>query len=129
MKALIILALLLVPATAAAQELNCENPMSQVEYTGCAFRSYEETDAELNRIYGRAIARAKEMDADFQPGPVPLADLVRDAQRAWIPFRDAACSVEAGMARGGTAANQWFAECLEKLTRRRIDDLREVARQ
>ncbi|MEM0899195.1 MAG: lysozyme inhibitor LprI family protein [Pseudomonadota bacterium] len=113
---------------AAAEEPNCSNPSTQPEMTACASLLYEEADAELNRVYKLAIENAKRMDADFQAGPIPLADLVRDAQRAWIPFRDRACEVEAGLAQGGTASSQFYLECLDKLTRRRIDDLTEVTR-
>lgn len=112
---------------ASAQEVNCANPTSQFEMTECAFRSADAADVLLNDEYRRAMAAAKAMDADFQLGPIPLADLLRDAQRAWIPFRDAACSVESGLAQGGTAQNQFFAECLERLTAQRIEDLRNVS--
>lgn len=119
--------LTLLASSAMAQEVNCANPTSQFEMTECAFRSADAADALLNEQYRKAMATAKAMDADFQAGPIPLADLLRDAQRAWIPFRDAACSVESGLAQGGTAQNQFFAECLERLTNQRIDDLRIVS--
>lgn len=119
--------MVLFSTAALPQEVNCINPTSQFEMTECAFRDADAADALLNEEYRRAIKAAKAMDADFQPGPVALEDLLREAQRAWIPYRDAACSVESGLAQGGTAQNQFFAECLRRLTSQRIDDLRNVS--
>ncbi|MBY8974692.1 DUF1311 domain-containing protein [Rhodobacteraceae bacterium NNCM2] len=62
-------------------------------------------DARLNKAYKILVKRAKEMDASG--GWVDEASIyraLRDMQRAWIPFRDAACESEAGWWRGGSHA-------------------------
>jgi uncharacterized protein YecT (DUF1311 family) len=55
--------------------------------------------------------------------------MLRDAQRAWIPFRDAACAAEAQIARGGTAMGFVTLLCLDRLTRARTEDLRIFAQE
>ncbi|MGX9354638.1 lysozyme inhibitor LprI family protein [Roseobacteraceae bacterium S113] len=110
-----------------AQELNCANPVSQAEMTGCAARAYEAADVELNVHYKAARAVLREADQYLAPDEIPGADLLRDAQRAWIPYRDAACTAESLVARGGTLQNQLYFLCLERLTRQRTEDLRLIA--
>lgn len=108
----------------AAQDLDCANPMTQIEMTGCAARAHEAADGDLNLAYKLAMARARDMDAYLEVGQIPAEDILRNAQRAWIPFRDQACEAESLLARGGSMQNQIFFMCLERLTRSRTEDLR-----
>lgn len=107
----------------ADEPIDCANAMNTVEITYCAGLSYEAADQALNMTYQNAMAAAKQMDAEGVFSAQPMATLLRDAQRAWIPFRDAACSAEAALAMGGTAANQYYLSCMERLTRARTEDL------
>ena len=109
-----------------AQELDCRDPQTQVEMTGCAARDYEAADAELNAAWGEAMAWARRMDEGLPADQVPAADILRDAQRAWIPFRDQACEAESLAARGGTMQNMLFYMCLTRLTEVRTEDLRNL---
>lgn len=109
---------------APAQDLDCEDPVTQVEMTGCAGLAAEAADAELNAVWKDAITVARARDAAEQSAEPPSEDILRGAQRSWIAFRDQACSAEATIARGGTMASQLFLSCLERLTLRRTEDLR-----
>lgn len=111
------------PNVLAAQDLDCENPVSQIEMTGCASKAYEAADADLNLAWKIAMSQARRMDQDMDYDPTN-ADLLRDAQRKWIAFRDAACTAESTLMRGGSAQNMLYLGCLEKLTRQRTEDLR-----
>ncbi|GFE51578.1 hypothetical protein So717_33310 [Roseobacter cerasinus] len=108
----------------SAQDLDCEDPVTQVEMTGCAGLAAEAADADLNAVWKDAIAVARARDATDQSTAPASEDILRGAQRSWIAFRDQACSAEATIARGGTMANQLFLTCLERLTLRRTEDLR-----
>lgn len=118
------LALLGLCLAAQAQDLDCEDPVTQVEMTGCADLAADVADKELNAVWAQAIAVARTRDASDLSGAPPSEDILRAAQRSWITFRDQACSAEATIARGGTMASQLFLICLERLTRHRTDDLR-----
>ena len=110
--------------SAAAQDPDYSNPETQIEMTGCANLAFEKADADLNAIWSIARAKVKRQDA-ASPGLTPSNwDLLLDAQRAWLAYRDAACSAESTKARGGTMQSQLYAICLERLTLRRSDDLR-----
>jgi uncharacterized protein YecT (DUF1311 family) len=122
--ALFTLALGLGLSQGSAQELNCLNPQTQIEMTGCAAQEYEAADADLNLAYGLAMDMARRLDQGLSADQVPAATILRDAQRAWIPFRDQACTAESLLARGGSLQNQLYYVCLERLTRHRTEDLR-----
>lgn len=111
------------PALAAdpAAELDCGNAVTQVEMTGCAHLAWEAADAALNEAYAEARA-ALRLHGE------PAAGFLRDAQRAWITFRDLACTAEVQPYAGGTIQSMLYANCLERLTLRRTEDLRLLAR-
>lgn len=116
---------LLIGATATpAQQLDCSNPQSQVEMTGCAAQAFEAADGDLNLAWRIAMEQARRLDEVLREGEVPAVDILRDAQRAWITFRDKGCEAESLMARGGTLQNQLYFICLERETRQRTEALR-----
>ena len=111
------------PFAGAAQTLECTAPQTQVEMTGCAAQDHAAADAALNAAYQTAVAAARQMD-EYVPGLTPSnEEMLREAQRAWIPYRDAACAAESNLARGGSMQNMLFYLCLERLTRERTRDL------
>ncbi|MEM6667156.1 MAG: lysozyme inhibitor LprI family protein [Pseudomonadota bacterium] len=84
----------------------------------CLGRSIDAWDAILNEAY--RAARVGLDDAQ--------RSLLRDAQRAWITFRDKRCALEASYYRGGTLAGVVHGGCLEHETAIRAIDLRQIAR-
>lgn len=123
-RALGLLGVLVIGSGVQAQDLDCTNPSSQVEMTGCAALSYEAADAELNRAWKTAMTMAKRLDEGYVPEGQPTSALIlRDAQRSWIVYRDKACEAESLLARGGTMQNQLFYICLDRQTRQRTEDL------
>lgn len=114
----------LLPAAVSAQQLDCTNPTSQVEMNGCAAQAYQYADEDLNFAYSMARDMARSLDEYVAADEVPAEVILRDAQRAWISFRDQACEAESLLARGGTMQPLLFYSCLERLTRQRTEDLR-----
>lgn len=107
-------ALLAWAASATAVSADCPG-RTQAEMNRCAHDAYLAADAELNDVWPAAKAS---MDR------VGTGDLLLDAQRKWIAFRDAACAAEASPYAGGSIQPQILATCLTRLTQRRIEDLR-----
>lgn len=105
---------LLWPVFASAAAADCPG-QTQVELNRCAHDAYLAADAELNAVWPVAKASMDQIGA----GAALL-----DAQRKWIAFRDAACAAEAAPYDGGSIRPQVHATCLERLTRRRTEDLR-----
>lgn len=111
---------------ALAQELDCSNPVTQLDMNQCAYQDWQAADAELNQAYKAAMAMLKEWDEYLEEGDIPAADALRDAQRAWITFRDKACEAEGYAMRGGSAEPLLVNGCLARLTQERTAQLQEL---
>lgn len=108
----------------AAQALDCAAPQTQADMTQCAAILYRAADEDLNLAYGLARDMARQIDAANGANTPGAAIRLRDAQRAWIAFRDLACDTESLLAYGGSLQPMLRLSCLERLTRARTEDLR-----
>jgi Uncharacterized protein conserved in bacteria len=92
----------------------------------CLLAERDAWDRLLNAQYAEARATAQRMDdadrADF-PEFAHRADQVRDAQRAWIAFRDANCAMEYGVWGAGSMRQIAGADCQLRMTAERTLDL------
>lgn len=113
-----------IAAPGLAADLDCENAMTQFEMNRCAHQSYVLADEDLNLAYKMAMDMARATDEYLEDGQEPAAIMLRDAQRAWITFRDKACALESSMFRGGSMAPLVYSTCLERETRARTEALR-----
>jgi uncharacterized protein YecT (DUF1311 family) len=79
--------------------------------------SFRKADAELNRLY-------KQLVTDSKAYPTTIARL-REAQRAWVNFRDKSCIYEAGLpGEGGSIGQMDYAMCMRYHTEKRIEDIK-----
>ena len=113
---------------------NCANPQAQQEMNFCAAEDFRRADAELNGAYRAAIAEAQQADREYrflddEAGGRPTGEpgweaSLREAQRAWIGFRDAHCRLQSLEARGGSMQPMLDSGCRAALTRARTAELR-----
>jgi uncharacterized protein YecT (DUF1311 family) len=96
-----------------AKDAPCQNVGSNAEETECCFQASRKADAELNQLY-RRISTVVSGDELVK---------LKEAQRLWIEFRDANCSAEYELYRGGSAAPMVKLACLEAVTRHRTEEL------
>jgi uncharacterized protein YecT (DUF1311 family) len=113
---------------AQAREFHCSDPQTQLDMNQCAGIDFQRADIELNRVWREAIAAARQDDAEIEGSndrrPTEEAQL-REAQRGWLIFRDAECTVEGYReARGGSMEPLIYNGCRARLTRERIAQLR-----
>jgi uncharacterized protein YecT (DUF1311 family) len=113
----------LLSAQVAAQTIDCANTMAQQELNQCAYADWQAADGTLNDVYRQATALLKGWDADLPFNLRGGANALRDAQRAWITFRDKACEAEGFAMRGGTAEPLVVYGCMRQLTLDRTDQL------
>ena len=76
-------------------------------------------DARLNAAYGQLMEIEKSVDDEMTKlgSSVPSsAEALRNMQRAWITFRDSACSYEAVQWGGGSGAGPAVANCQMVIT-------------
>lgn len=84
---------------------------------GCLDRELSFWDALLNENYSARMAQAKRADAaETQDHLAFQAEALRDMQRAWITFRDAACDYERSQWGGGTGGGPATLACLMQMT-------------
>jgi uncharacterized protein YecT (DUF1311 family) len=110
-----------------AAEMGIQQPMNQ-----CAYRDFLIADQELNVQWKITAEAIKARDTDFavyaesdnRPG---WFESLREAQRAWLRYRDAHCRVDGYTARGGSMEPMLVSFCKTHLTRQRTEQLRQLA--
>lgn len=117
----LILACLTLPA--AAQEVDCATAMAQADLNACAYEDWETADAALNDAYQEAMALLETWDANLPEDEQGGAEALREAQRAWITFRDQACAAEGYAMKGGSAEPLLVYGCMRLLTEERTNHL------
>lgn len=110
-----ILALMLLPTPLFAQDVDCANAMTQADMNQCAAEAFQTADSALNQAFGPAMTQMRAVGG---------GEALRDAQRAWITFRDAACTVEGLRYAGGSMQGMVVANCRTRLTEARTQDLK-----
>ena len=106
---------------------NTEGGQSTFGMQNCLIQEMQVWDELLNEAYGDARATAKSLDAadlEIFPEYAVRDTQVRDAQRAWITFRDANCAMDYGLWGSGSMRVIWGAECLLRMTAERTFELR-----
>ncbi len=96
----------------AAAAAECRGT-TQADLNACADAAFKRADAAMNAAYARLMKRI---------GPQAQAGL-KEAQRAWLPYRDRTCDLEALGAAGGSAQPMVRAGCLGALTEERTKRL------
>ena len=107
---------------AAAQHMNAAGAPCQktggvtTALDNCFAKAYRAADVQLNQLY-RQIRRVLTPDQQQQ--------LVA-AQRLWVQLRDATCTAESDLYKGGDAESPAYSACLEEETRQRTADLKTI---
>lgn len=123
-KLTLVLAVLPVGTALSGQTVDCTAPETQHDMNYCADQFYRMADEDLNLAYKLARSAARQID-EYRPADQPSAErMLKEAQRAWIAFRDQACAAESMLAAGGSMQPTLQYSCLERLTRNRTEDLR-----
>lgn len=122
---LILVAVLVSPAL-AEEKVDCNNAMTQLEMTTCANLDWQQADEELNAAYKAAMSKMRETDEFLPEDQRGAAETLREAQLAWIPYRDKACDAYGFQARGGTMEPMLVYGCRAQLTEQRTKELEEL---
>jgi uncharacterized protein YecT (DUF1311 family) len=114
MMALLTVALLTGPQGVHAQApADCAQAETTQDRRACAQASYDKADQRINEVYKQLRER---LDAEGK-------NRLKEAQRAWITYRDAECVWAADQMRGGTEAPVIEAGCRADQTSVRADEL------
>jgi uncharacterized protein YecT (DUF1311 family) len=123
MRRLILTLAVLAATPVAAQDIDCATAEAQQDLNWCAEQDWQAADADLNAAYRAAKAALESWDTELSPDLQGGAAALLDAQRAWVTFRDAACTAEGFPMRGGSAEPLLVYGCMSRLTAQRATDL------
>ncbi len=84
----------------------CDGRGSQTDLNLCEGENFKQADAKLNAVYARLL---KKISAAGQPK-------LRQAQKAWIAYRDAQCAFETLGTIDGSIHSMVVAQCLADVT-------------
>ncbi|MDR2153100.1 MAG: lysozyme inhibitor LprI family protein, partial [Helicobacteraceae bacterium] len=87
-------------------DVNCKDPQTQLEMNQCAAEEFDAADKELNALYS---SYRKSLDSKSKAA-------LKEAQSAWIKFRDLDCAFETIGSLGGSMHNMIFSRCLIEKT-------------
>jgi len=108
LRAALATATLLSALPGVAEAASCDDAVTTVQMIDCAAADLSAADARLNAVYQKARAGRDDI----------AKTLLRDAQRAWIKYRDAECLRQRDIARGGTMAPLLEIGCKTGMTER-----------
>jgi uncharacterized protein YecT (DUF1311 family) len=91
----------------------CADAQSQAEMTICWGNQYKAADAKLNQVYRQFTAKLDDAEK---------AQL-KNAQTAWLKYRDTNCEFVADQYKGGTMRPMIAAICLTDVTDNRTKEL------
>ena len=81
----------------------------------CAGQTATDADRELNEVYASML---KEFPLERRP--------LKEAEHAWVAFRDKLCQAQADTYKGGSMEREIFGRCIAAETRRQIARLKEL---
>ena len=112
--------------------LEGEGGSTTVGMVSCLAAESAQWDGMLNTAYEAVLADAESTDAELKElgsAAEPQAPALREMQRSWIAFRDAACNYEASRWSGGSGAGPAATGCTMELTARQALRLQAYADQ
>ena len=92
----------------------CANAQTQAEMNNCAGREYKAADAVLNQVYRQLVSMLDDEEKSQ----------LKEAQTAWLKYRDSNCEFVADQYKGGTIRPMIHGLCLAEMTRNRTAELR-----
>jgi uncharacterized protein YecT (DUF1311 family) len=93
----------------------CDSTNStQTEANACTRRKYEQTDAEMNRVYEQLMLELSGYTNDGK-----IQQKLERAQSLWLQYREASCESEASIYDGGSIRPAVYYSCLASITEER----------
>ena len=110
----------------ALAEIDCANAGTTVELNFCADKDYQAADKALNAAYADAVAYNRTREMDKPSDKTKLEAAMRNAQRAWVAYRDSDCKDLVALEwSGGTGATSAILGCMTEKTIQRTKELKE----
>jgi uncharacterized protein YecT (DUF1311 family) len=114
------------PRAAHAEAIDCTNAVSTVEMNFCGDKDYQAADKALNAAYANAVAYIRTRDLQKPYDAANFEEAMRNAQRAWVAYRDADCKeLVAQEWSGGSGTTSAILGCMTEKTIQRTKELKD----
>ena len=107
------------PVNLQAQRDPCKGETT-FEMKQCSAKKYKQADDELNKIYQQLMSK---LDDEGHKGAL------KNAQLAWLKYRDANCDFESYLNRGGSIYSVIVTECKTSMTASRTREMKQQLKQ
>ncbi|MEO9914311.1 MAG: lysozyme inhibitor LprI family protein [Parasphingorhabdus sp.] len=109
-------------------QLDCEDPVTQLDMNICSRQEFEVADKALNEQWSKVAAHKKSNDESALKNGVKggYFEILLKSQRAWIAFKDRHCDAVADAYRGGSIRPLIYNDCRTNLTKQRTDQLQKM---
>jgi uncharacterized protein YecT (DUF1311 family) len=98
---------------AKPEAVTCNNAQSQMEMNNCASIDHDKSDAKLTATYRKLVDKLDDR----------AKVMLRDAERAWIVYRDKTCAFETSRTENGSVHGMIRTMCLTGMIEGRIKEL------
>jgi uncharacterized protein YecT (DUF1311 family) len=116
----------LVSSPAAAEDKwVCDDAPDNATHRECSDREFRKYDAELNRLYAVLLKDAASMNEPQRGYGPPPVQALREAQRAWVAYRDANCHWKSTAFYGGSGQSVILSSCRAIATRDRVEEFKQ----
>ncbi|MFI8691973.1 lysozyme inhibitor LprI family protein [Stutzerimonas kunmingensis] len=105
---------------ASMKESICNSASNEGEMYQCLKHQFNKADATLNQSYKTLVARYKNNGIQQAQGAKPQDSYLKEAQIAWIKFRDESCDFETYEAITGSGFGTIYTACLLGKTLERV---------
>jgi uncharacterized protein YecT (DUF1311 family) len=92
----------------------CAKAETQAEMNICAGKEYKAADLVLNQVYRQLVGMLDDEEKSQ----------LKEAQTAWLKYRDTNCEFVADQYKGGTIRPMFLGYCLAEMTRNRTTELK-----
>jgi uncharacterized protein YecT (DUF1311 family) len=112
----------------------CASTLQQPDSGACYEAEFRQADQDLNHIYRAAlVALGKDLDdanaksdKDHAAFDAKSIGILRDAQAAWVKYRDLQCSAAGQQFQAGSIEPLIIARCMTITTRHRIEEIHDA---
>ena len=114
--------LCVMPACANDVTVDCANASSTLEINHCAKLELDEAERELNQAYQKLVKQLSQPDTETD-NYTELRQSLKDAQRAWIKFRELDCDTQFLLYGSGTIRTVAYLGCMRERAEQRTKEL------
>ncbi|TPW31816.1 DUF1311 domain-containing protein [Martelella alba] len=112
--------LLLPVAAMAGDALACGAAATPAERLNCAEDVFRESDESLSSSFAATLLLAGRLDGSLPKGQSGAAASLMRSQRAWVDYRDSACTSRGFLFRGTEDETFIVSRCMNELTLERL---------